>query len=127
MLFTRNFLCYGFFLAFIALTAVGCSSPDGNADNGVRWYKMHNCFACHGPNGNDGKAPDIHHPDMSFRTFRSIIRDAGSPIMPKYPEEKISEARCCRHIFLAEKQIIISQNVYAACSHIRYSWELASS
>ena len=91
MSFSRSFLHFWLFAAALTLIVSGCSSPKGNSDDGSRWYKMHNCFACHGPNGNDGKAPNIKGLDMGFRTFRSIVRDAGSPIMPKYSEEKIPE------------------------------------
>ncbi len=73
------------------LIVSGCSAPTGNPDDGKRWYSMHNCFACHGPNGNDGKAPVVNNLEMSYWRFEKIIRDAGSPIMPKYPEEKISD------------------------------------
>ncbi|THB79761.1 MAG: hypothetical protein D6B25_00310 [Desulfobulbaceae bacterium] len=76
-------------LVSISALIAGCSTPQGNPEDGKRWYTMHNCFACHGPNGNDGKAPEINQPQMNFRSFLSIIRDANSPIMPKYPEEKI--------------------------------------
>lgn len=69
----------------------GCSAPQGSPEDGKRWYTMHNCFACHGRNGNDGKAPEINQPKMSFRSFQSTIRNAGSPIMPQYPAEKISK------------------------------------
>ena len=77
------------FLGIVILS--GCSTPVGSADDGKRWYSMHNCFACHGPNGNDGKAPVVNNLDMSYWKFERIIRNAGSPIMPKYPEEKISD------------------------------------
>ncbi len=77
---------------FLGLLMVsGCSTPMGNAEDGKRWYSMHNCFACHGPNGDDGKAPVVSDLEMSYWRFERIIRDAGSPIMPKYPEEKISD------------------------------------
>ena len=74
-----------------ALVIISCSTPAGNPENGKRWYSMNNCYACHGVNGNDGKAPVVSDLDMSFWRFKRIIRDAGSPIMPKYPEEKISD------------------------------------
>lgn len=73
-----------------ALFVTACSTPMGNPEDGKRWYLMHNCFACHGPNGNDGKAPAVSDLTMSYWRFERKIRDAGSPIMPKYPEEKIS-------------------------------------
>ncbi len=68
----------------------GCTTPEGNADDGKRWYMMHNCYSCHGLHGNDGKAPDIDTGHLSFRKFLAVIRDADSPIMPKFPEEKVS-------------------------------------
>ena len=77
---------------FLGLLMVGgCSAPMGNPEDGKRWYSMHNCFACHGPDGDDGKAPVVSDLEMSYWRFERIIRDAGSPIMPKYPEEKISD------------------------------------
>jgi len=78
-------------LLLLTLLLVGaCSTPAGNPNDGKRWYSMHNCFACHGENGDDGEAPDIRDLEMSYYRFEKKIRDAGSPIMPKYPEEKIS-------------------------------------
>ena len=74
---------------FMVMGLASCSTPQGNADDGQRWYMMHNCYGCHGPNGNDGQGPVIDADELSFRKFKSIIRDAGSPIMPKFPEEKL--------------------------------------
>ena len=78
-----------FLLGLLLLTA--CSTPMGNPEDGKRWYSMHHCFSCHGPNGDDGKAPVVTNLKMGYWRFERIIRDAGSPIMPKYPEEKISD------------------------------------
>ena len=78
-------------LILTILMVSGCSTPMGNPEDGKRWYSMHNCFACHGPNGNDGKGPVVNNLEMSYWRFERIIRDAKSPIMPKYPEEKISD------------------------------------
>jgi len=75
----------------LMLALSGCTAPEGNADDGKRWYMMHNCYSCHGLRGNDGKAPEIEPDHLSFRKFLSAIRNAGSPIMPKFPEEKISK------------------------------------
>ena len=87
----RNRLLLGAAAVVSCLIFFGCSSPKGNPEDGARWYKMHNCFACHGSTGNNGKAVKIRDLDIGYRTFRSIIRDANSPIMPKFPEEKISD------------------------------------
>ena len=78
-------------LSLGVLIVTGCSTPKGNPEDGKRWYSMHNCFSCHGPNGDDGKAPVVNNLEMSFWKFKRIVRDAGSPIMPKYPEDKISD------------------------------------
>lgn len=75
---------------FTTLFISACSTPPGNSEDGKRWYSMHTCHACHGPNGNDGKAPVVNNLEMNYFRFKMKIRNAGSPIMPKYPEEKIS-------------------------------------
>lgn len=88
---TGKAVCAASLLTLTILFASACSTPTGNPQDGKRWYSMHNCFACHGPNGNDGKAPDISNLKMNYFFFERKIRNAGSPIMPKYPEEKISD------------------------------------
>ncbi len=83
-----------FLTLFLLITAVlvlsACTTPEGSAEDGKRWYMMNNCYACHGLHGNDGKAPDIDIADVSFRRFLGFIRNAKSPIMPRFPEEKVS-------------------------------------
>lgn len=74
---------------FTLLTA--CSGPQGNAEDGKRWYAMHNCSACHGQNGNDGRAPDIKGLDMGFGSFVRKLRRTDTSIMPAFPESKLSE------------------------------------
>lgn len=69
----------------------GCSGPEGDPANGKRWYMMHNCSSCHGLNGNDGRAVNIAGIKMSFGSFVRRLRTTGSPIMPPFPESKISE------------------------------------
>jgi len=78
-------------LILFMFVITGCSTPMGNPEDGKRWYSMHNCFACHGPNGDDGDAPSVKNLEMNYFWFKRKIRDAGSPIMPEYPEEKISD------------------------------------
>lgn len=74
-----------------ALLISSCSTPMGDPEEGRRWYSMNHCDSCHGGSGDDGKAPVVRNPGMGFWRFKRIIRNAGSPIMPKYPEEKISD------------------------------------
>lgn len=69
----------------------GCSTPDSNITDGKRWYRMHNCFACHGENGHDGGGPDIAGLDMSYRSFVRRLRNSETAVMPEFSKEKISD------------------------------------
>ena len=86
-----NYLTITTMLAILALVVSGCSAPAGNPEDGKRWYNMHNCYSCHGPNGDDGKAPELRGQGIGWRGFHAAVRNVGSPIMPKYPESKISK------------------------------------
>lgn len=77
------------FLSFLIFA--GCGAPAGDPEAGKKWYTMHNCWSCHGPNGNDGRAPMIAGLDMRFGSFVRKLRKTDAPIMPAFPESKISE------------------------------------
>lgn len=95
------FISAGALFLAVALLIGACSTPAGNPEDGKRWYSMHHCFACHGARGDDGKAPNVKGLEMSFWRFERILRDAGSPIMPKYPKDKISKQEVADlHAFL---------------------------
>jgi len=79
------------FLFCSLLILTGCGAPQGNPDDGKRWYMMHNCAACHGPNGNDGRAPNIAGIDMRFGSFVRKLRTTDAPIMPPFPDSKLSK------------------------------------
>lgn len=76
---------------FLILFISACSTPPGSAEDGKRWYMMHNCYSCHGLNGDDGQGPVIDTSKMSYRRFNSVVRNARSPIMPLFPEDKLSD------------------------------------
>ena len=76
---------------FTTLTLSGCGAPAGNPDDGKRWYAMHNCSSCHGLHGNDGRAVDVAGADMGFGSFVRTLRRTDAPIMPYFPESKISK------------------------------------
>lgn len=80
-----------FFLLAPLLLLVGCSIPSGNAEDGKRRYQMHNCHACHGLRGNDGKAPNIAGFKMGFRRFVRKLRRTDAPVMPTFPDSKLSQ------------------------------------
>lgn len=69
----------------------GCSAPPGNAADGKKWYLMNNCQACHGVHGDDGRAVKIAGIDMGFGGFVRKLRTTDAPIMPPFPESKISK------------------------------------
>ncbi len=77
-------------LFLLTLSACG-TAPAGNAENGQKWYKMNNCNACHGEKGSGGRGPDIIGIDMGFGSFVKKLRKKDAPIMPPFPEAKISE------------------------------------
>jgi mono/diheme cytochrome c family protein len=86
----KIFIHGGLFLFVITLSACG-TTPAGNTENGQKWYKMNNCSACHGEKGKGGRGPDIAGIDMGFGSFVKKLRKKDAPIMPPFPEEKISE------------------------------------
>jgi len=73
-----------------AVILAACGTPPGDAENGRRWYVMHNCSACHGQNANDGRARAIAGLDMGFTRFEGILRKPYSPSMPPFPETILS-------------------------------------
>lgn len=81
-----------FLFSLLGLALVGCSeAPEGNPTDGKRWYVMHNCNACHGETGDDGDAIGIKNLDMSFGSFVRKLRVDDAPIMPYFPEDKLSD------------------------------------
>lgn len=78
-------------LILMGALVAGCGAPDGSVEDGKRWYEMHNCSACHGKSGGDGRAVDIAAIDMRFSKFVGILRRTDAPIMPYFPESKISK------------------------------------
>jgi mono/diheme cytochrome c family protein len=81
-------------LGLLALCLVflsNCGAPPGNPADGRRWFVMHNCSACHGPHGYDGRAANIAGIAMSFSSFVRKLRTTDAPIMPPFPESKLSK------------------------------------
>jgi len=84
---TSTNLLFFLFLAFL----ISCSAPPGKPANGKKWFLMHNCFSCHGLHGNDGRAANIAGLKMSFGSFVGKLRRTDAPIMPYFPESKVSK------------------------------------
>ena len=83
-------LTIGFFLLCLFFFG-GCSAPPGNPTDGERWFLMNNCSSCHGPHGNDGRAVNIAGLKMGFSGFVRKLRTTDAPIMPPFPESKVSK------------------------------------
>jgi mono/diheme cytochrome c family protein len=78
-----------FVCSLLALAA--CGTPPGNPEDGKKWFMMHNCSSCHGLNGDGGRAPKIAGLDMGFDSFLRKLRTTDAPIMPPFPESKLSK------------------------------------
>ena len=78
-------------ISLATLILSSCGAPAGSTEDGKRWYTMNNCSSCHGLHGNDGRAIDIAGIDMAFGRFVRILRRTDAPIMPFFPESKISK------------------------------------
>lgn len=69
-----------------------CTTPEGNPEDGKRWYIMHTCYACHGEDGKGrGGGPSIDGLDMSYRSFVKRLRNKETAVMPEYSAEKIND------------------------------------
>lgn len=72
-----------------ALFTAGCKAPEGNAEQGERWYSMHHCNNCHGKQGIGGKAAELAGLRMGFSSFEKYLRDPKSASMPPFPEARL--------------------------------------
>jgi len=88
---TRQFLAFSLFLLFSAILCACGSTPSGNVENGKKWFAMNNCNSCHGEQGKGGRGPAITPLDMSYGSFLKKLRTKNAPIMPFYPESKLSD------------------------------------
>lgn len=79
-------------LFVMAYALVACTgTPQGNAADGERWYRLHRCNGCHGEGGGGGKGPVIAGTGLSFRRFLGKLRAPNSAIMPTFSPEPLSD------------------------------------
>ncbi len=86
----RNRVIIRVVLLITSFLPAACTPPPGSAENGQKWFIMHNCYACHGRKAKGGKAPEIARINRGFGSFLRFIRNPQSTIMPSFPEERIS-------------------------------------
>lgn len=65
--------------------------PEGNPDDGERWFRMNRCNGCHGEKGTGGKGPVIAGLKLSYRQFHRKLRKRHSPIMPVFEASLLSD------------------------------------
>ena len=88
----RNPLLLIALLAVLLFFCSGCSSmPDGNPEDGERWFRMNRCNGCHGEKGTGGKGPVIAGLKLSYRQFKHQLRASNSPIMPVFEQNLLSD------------------------------------
>jgi mono/diheme cytochrome c family protein len=76
----------------ILIAAAGCSRvPEGDPENGPRWYKLYRCVGCHGENGTGGRGPVIADLSLSYGKFLNTLRSPNSAIMPAYGEDRLPD------------------------------------
>ncbi len=83
-----------FFTVFIGTFCilVSCTqTPDGNAENGAKWFSLYRCSGCHGENGKGGKGPQIADIKLKYSRFMGKIRKSNSNIMPSYVEKDLPD------------------------------------
>lgn len=89
--FSRSTLMVLLLLAFFIVISA-CTSPEGNVEDGKRWYSMHTCYACHGKNGEGRRGgPSIVGLNMGYSSFVKRLRHSQTAIMPQYSAEKIND------------------------------------
>lgn len=65
--------------------------PEGNPQNGERWFRMNRCNGCHGEKGTGGKGPVIAGLRLSYGKFLNKLRKPDSAIMPTFDANLLSD------------------------------------
>jgi len=78
--------------AALLFAGTACTSmPEGNPDDGERWYRLNRCNGCHGEEGKGGRGPVIAGIQLSYRQFIRKIRKPDSPVMPAFASDRLSD------------------------------------
>lgn len=68
------------------------STPEGNPDDGKRWFSLYRCIGCHGEQGKGGKAPTLAGLNLSYSRFIHKLRNPNSAVMPTFEEDRLSDS-----------------------------------
>ena len=78
-----------FALSLLTIQTACNSLPEGDPQNGERWFRMNRCNGCHGEKGSGGKGPVIAGLNLSYRKFLRKLRSPNSAIMPVFEEKNL--------------------------------------
>ncbi|MDW7772079.1 MAG: cytochrome c [Desulfobulbaceae bacterium] len=88
----RGWACIMLAAGCFFLLSAGCSRvPEGNVEDGERWYKLHRCNGCHGEDGTGGRGPVLAGTPLSFNRFLHKVRSPDSAIMPAYGNDRLPD------------------------------------
>lgn len=84
------------FLSSFLILSSCTKMPEGNPENGERWFRMNRCNGCHGENGSGGKGigekgPTIAGLGLSYREFLHKLREPNSAVMPTFNEQVVTD------------------------------------
>jgi len=81
----------------VLFAASACSQmPQGNPEDGERWYSLNRCNGCHGENGIGEKGiglkgPPLAATSLTYRQYIKKVRTPNSGVMPAYDSKRLSD------------------------------------
>ncbi len=88
----KSFHCI-FLLFLMVLVIVSCSNTlsGGDPEAGKRWFALYRCNGCHGPDGVDGKAPELSVLTVYQYRIKKKVRSSDTSSMPSYDRNQVSD------------------------------------
>jgi mono/diheme cytochrome c family protein len=80
--------------AGLAVTAWTSAQESGNSESGQQLYEAHQCWQCHGYEGQGGAAPRIAPTVYPFEAFAQLVRHTN--LMPAYSPNSLSDEQLRR-------------------------------
>lgn len=78
---------------FLFLFLSACSTmPEGNPEDGKRWFSLYRCNGCHGEKGKGGKAPALAGISLSYNRFIHKLRNPDSAVMPSFESDRLPDS-----------------------------------
>ncbi|MBU0946931.1 MAG: cytochrome c [Proteobacteria bacterium] len=80
-----------FWLGVVCFSVLVVPPPEGNGSDGARWFAMQHCDGCHGKDGTGGRGPVLRGLGLRYWKLQAKVRNSRSPVMPSYPQERLSD------------------------------------